>query len=121
MTPTTLVVGGAYAAREAAIAAALQPGEEAVVIMEGLPDGKSSSPLQHALAPSQLIRIAPGCVCCTGSLTMRVTLNRVLRRAPQRLFISLASDAHLVQIRQFLSAPDYQRLLSLTDDLRIPS
>ena len=121
MTPTTLVVGGAYAAREAAIAAALHEGEAAVVILEGLPDGKSTSPLQQALAPSQLIRIAPGCVCCTGSLTMRVTLNRVLRRAPQRLFISLASDAHLAQIRQFLFAPDYLQLLGLTDDLRIPS
>ena len=119
MTPTTLVVGASYAAREAAIAAALQAGQQTVVILEGLPDGKSTSPLQQAMAEQDLRRIAPGCICCTGSLTMRVTLNRILRHPPQRLFISLASADHLAQIRKFLSAASYASLILLTDDLRI--
>jgi G3E family GTPase len=115
----TLVVGGTYAAREAAIAAALQAGERSAVILEGLPDGKAGSPLERALAPDDIRRIAPGCLCCTGNLTMRVTLNRVLRHPPQRLFISLADAGHLAQIHAFLDMPSYQPLLTLTDDLHI--
>ncbi len=121
MTPTTLVVGASYAAREAAIAAALQAGQQTVVILEGLPDGKSTSPLQQAVAQPDIRRIAPGCICCTGSLTMQVTLNRVLRHPPQRLFISLASADHLAQIHEFLSAPSYAALISLTEDICMPS
>lgn len=119
MTPATLVLGGSGAAREAAIAAALQAGQQTVVILEGLPDGKSASPLELALAPQDIRRIAAGCICCTGSLTMRVTLNRVLRHPPQRLFISLAGAGHLAQVREFLGTPSYAALLLLTDDIRI--
>ena len=121
MTPATLVTGGSYAAREAAIAAVLVPGECTVAILEGLPDGKADSPLQLALAAQQLLRIAPGCLCCTGSLTMRVTLNRVLRNRPQRLFISLADASHISRIREFLGTPSYIQLLILTEDLHISS
>ena len=120
-TMATLVVGGSYAAREAAIAAALQPGERSAVILEGLPDGKAASPLESTLAADDIRRIAPGCLCCAGNLTMRVTLNRVLRHPPQRLFIGLADATHLAQIRAFLAAPAYQSLLTLTDDLQIAS
>ena len=118
---TTLVVGGAYAAREAAIAAALPAGERSVVILEGLPDGKAASPLASTMHPDDIRRIAPGCLCCAGNLTMRVTLNRVLRHPPQRLFISLIDGRHLREIREFLSLPAYQPLLTLTADLHIPS
>ena len=118
---TTLVVGGTHAAREAAIAAALQAGQHSAVILEGLPDGKSGSPLGTALPPDDIRRIAPGCLCCAGNLTMRVTLNRVLRHPPQRLFISLANSEHLQAIRAFLATPSYQPLLTLTADLHISS
>lgn len=124
MTAVTLVTGGSYAAREAAIAAAitaLRPGMSAFVILEGLPDGKPDSPLQQALPPQHVLRIAPGCPCCTGSLTMRVTLNRVLRHAPQHLFIGLADTSHLPQFRAFLRTEAYSRLLTLTEDLHIAS
>jgi hypothetical protein len=119
VTLTTLVVGATYAAREAAIAASLQASQQSAAILEGLPDGKAGSPLQAALAPGDIRRVAPGCLCCSGNLTMRVTLNRVLRHPPQRLFISLANAAHLEQIRSFLNAPSYQPLLILTDDLHV--
>ena len=119
MTSATLVAGGSYAAREAAIAALLQPGQRSAAILEGLPDGKPGSPLDLALDAGDIKRVAPGCLCCTGNLTMRVTLNRVLRHPPQRLFISLANADHLEQIRAFLCAPAYQPLLRLTADLHI--
>lgn len=119
MTLTTLVVGATSAAREAAIAAALQPGQQSAVILEGLPDGKAGSALDRALPAGDVRRVAPGCVCCTGNLTMRVTLNRVLRHPPQRLFIGLANATHLEQIRAFLGTPSYQPLLTLTADLHI--
>ena len=124
MTAVTLVTGSSYAAREAAIAAAaaaLRPGTSAFAILEGLPDGRPDSPLQQALPPQHLLRIAPGCPCCTGSLTMRVTLNRVLRHAPQHLFIGLADTRHLQQFRAFLRTDSYSRLLTLTEDLHIAS
>lgn len=121
MTLVTLVVGATYAAREAAIAGALQAGEQSAVILEGLPDGKPGSPLETALSPDHIRRVAPGCLCCTGNLTMRVTLNRVLRHPPQRLFISLANADHLAQIRAFVGTPSYQPLLTLTADMHISS
>jgi hypothetical protein len=52
---------------------------------------------------------------------MRVTLNRVLRHRPQRLFISLADASHLAEIRRFLCTSSYERLLILTEDMHIPS
>lgn len=121
MTQVTLVTGSSYTAREAAIAAALRPGVSAFAILEGLPEGKADSPLQQALPPQHVLRIAPGCPCCTGSLTMRVTLNRMLRHAPQHLFIGLADTGHLQQFRDFLRTDPYSRLLTLTEDLRIAS
>ena len=119
LTATTLVVGGTYAARESAIAASLRAGQQSEVILEGMPDGKPGL-LDTAIAPDDIRRIAPGCLCCAGNLTMRVTLNRVLRHPPQRLFISLANAAHLAEIRAFLATSPYQSLLTLTDDLHIP-
>ena len=114
-----LVTGASPASREAAIAAALDdpatPRSDAVaIILEGLPSG--SSPLQHS---DKLLvsRIAPGCLCCAGNLVMRVTLNRLLRQRPARLFIGVADIAHLDQLRSWLSSPPYDQLLALTPDL----
>jgi len=115
--PTTIVTGPRAGAREAAIASFIDPaapGEGAsAVILEGLPDGTL------LLEPSStllLARIAPGCLCCAGNLVMRVTLNRLLRQRPTRLFIGLASGEHLGQLRSWLSSSPYDQLLSLTPD-----
>ncbi|PFH10403.1 hypothetical protein BCF11_2822 [Collimonas sp. PA-H2] len=124
MTLTTLVSGRAASAREAAIWSALQQElaqqgvyQSTALILEGLADGK----LATADLPPELEvkRIAPGCFCCIGNLTLRVTLNRLLRKAPARLFISIADDTHLEQIRAFLSQPPYDAYLSLTQDLTV--
>ncbi len=106
----TLVTGGSMAAREQAIAAVAPAG--AAILLEGMPSGISHLPEQFRAE-----RIAPGCLCCTGNLVLRVTLNRILRRRPARLYIGLASTEHLDQLRSWLSAAPYDQLLSLTPDL----
>jgi len=119
-TLLTLVTGPSGAARElaiqAALAAHLPPGAPCAVLLEGLPDG------QAILAPSdklQLQRIAPACLCCTGNLVLRVTLNRILRHRPERLFIGVASTDHLDQLRSWLQGQPYDQLLELTPDLAV--
>ena len=115
--PATLVTGPSAAAREAAISARLASagqGGLVAVILEGLADPRS------ALTPTDSLevhRIASGCVCCTGNLVLRVTLNRVLRRRPTQLYIGLASTEHLDQLRSWLQQAPYDQLLELTPDL----
>ncbi|QAU33155.1 GTPase [Janthinobacterium sp. 17J80-10] len=120
MIPLTLVTGADAFLRESRIAAALDAGVRTAVILEGLPTG--ATPFDEVL-PSWLtiVRVAPGCICCTGSLTMRVTLNRLLRQHPERLYISLADSSHLQQIRQFLQQEPYDKWLGLTKELTLDS
>lgn len=117
-TLLTLVAGGDADAREAAIAsrsATLQrSGADCVAIIEGLP----SHPV-HFDPAVQVTRIAPGCPCCSGNLTMQVTLNRTLRRSPTHLFIGITDASHLEAVRDFLTAPPYDKWLTLNDDLLI--
>ncbi|KQQ92070.1 hypothetical protein ASF77_08720 [Massilia sp. Leaf139] len=117
--PTTLVLGPSAALREAAISYTLQdpatPRDDgAAVILEGLSDG---NPLLENSDKLLISRIAPGCLCCAGNLVMRVTLNRLLRQRPARLFIGVADTAHLDQLRSWLSSTPYDQLLALTPDL----
>ena len=118
-TPLTLVSGGRAADREAAIAHALRPGQATAVILEGLADGNSilADLAEHPPSPLQLLRIAPGCLCCSGNLVLRVTLNRLLRHPPAHLFISLADATHIEQLRTWLTASPYDVLLALQADL----
>jgi hypothetical protein len=117
---TTLVTGASALARERAVAAELSDPQQNLrpaVILEGLASG--SSPLDGLESSGVLIaRIAPGCLCCTGNLVLRVTLNRLLRQRPERLFIGVARSEHLDQLRSWLLAEPYDQLLRLTDDLR---
>ena len=107
---TTLVTGATPSLREQAIAAVAASGD--VILLEGLPDGRTFLP-DHA----DVQRIAPGCLCCAGNLVLRVTLNRILRRHPERLYIGLASTEHLDQLRSWLRSSPYDQLLVLTPDL----
>ena len=123
---TTLVTGASAQAREAAIAAALAESladpladpdrlASTAIILEGLAPG--SSPLDAFHDRLQPARIAPGCLCCTGNLVLRVTLNRLLRQRPGRLFIGVARSEHLDQLRSWLQSEPYDQLLRLADDL----
>jgi hypothetical protein len=111
---TTLVTGASVAAREALIATRLPPGQRCALILEGLPDGRS---LLVCSASLDVHRVAPACLCCTGNLVLRVTLNRILRSRPDRLFIGVANADHLDQLRSWLQHPPYDQLLELTPDL----
>jgi hypothetical protein len=121
-TVTTLVIGSNAAAREAAIASAVVPAIGAAgtaLLLEGLPTGRSPLDELPPAAQVETVRIAPGCLCCTGNLTMRVTLNRILRRRPARLYISLANAEHLERIRGFLVDAPYDEFLDITKDLSV--
>ena len=110
---TVLVTGASAAAREQAIAALLANSSTdslSAVILEGL--GVAATPLETGPG-LQVVRIAPGCLCCDGNLVLRVTLNRLLRQRPRRLFIGVASSEHLDQLRSWLAAPPYDQLLAL--------
>lgn len=117
-----LIHGASYTQREAAIAASLaclpddNVGNNAcknVVILEGLPDG------QDILQPTELLhisRIAPGCFCCIGNLSLRVTLNRALRQKPANIYLGIASGAHLDKLLLTLQDPTYHQLLEITNN-----
>jgi hypothetical protein len=112
-----LVTGPGAAAREAAIAAAVVPGVVTVIVLEGLPDGTETLAALTDVGAVQVIRIAPGCFCCSGNMILRVHLNRVLRAAPARLFLGLATATHLDRIKNFLTQAPYDDLLRLTEDV----
>ncbi len=126
----TLVVGTSAHTREAAIWAAIankprsdrQLSDDAQpqvgLILEGLPDGKSDN-ISPELSDTnfRIQRIAPGCLCCTGNLVLRVTLNRLLRTHLQQIYISIADASHLDNLRLFLSQPPYDAFLRLDADL----
>ena len=117
-TVLTLVTGAGASAREAAIAAHLSDLHEdgaQDIILEGLASG--NSPLDDLPSGQTLARIAPGCLCCTGNLVLRVTLNRLLRQRPRRIFIGVADSGHLDQLRSWLESEPYDQLLRLTSDL----
>lgn len=115
MTLVTLVIGGSSDDRERALAAAVPTGIRCAAIIEGLPGaGAALSPLAPHL---EIVRIAPGCPCCNGNLTVRVTLNRLLRRAPERLYLSLSNAAHRDQVLLFLHEPQYRERLQIGPDI----
>lgn len=121
---TTLVTGASVQAREAAIAAAIAATSAdfpTAVILEGLAPGHSpfDNLCADVLARVHSARIAPGCLCCTGNLVLRVTLNRLLRQRPASLYIGVARGEHLDQLRSWLRSEPYDQLLRLTDDLRL--
>ena len=121
----TLVTGPSAGVREQAVFAQLQlsnlhhDGAKSGVILEGLAPG--NSPLDTLPAHVLRARIAPGCLCCTGNLVLRVTLNRMLRQRPEHLFIAVARSEHLDQLRSWLQAEPYDQLLRLTPDLKASS
>lgn len=143
MISATLVTGASPARREAVIAEmivarnAMMPGEHpdsplraaaahhvavgpVAALLEGFPSGKQDSPLTALVAshPLRIARIAAGCLCCTGNLTLRVTLNRLLREQPPaaHLFIAMDDTDHLPALRAMLQAAPYADWLALTAD-----
>jgi hypothetical protein len=117
MTVVTLVSGGSGAAREHAIAAHVDPQILNAAIIEGLADGQALLETATEGLPLQVVRVAPGCPCCIGNLTMRVTLNRLLRQAPAHLYLSIVDASHKSSIVAFLQGGQYQEHLQLGPEL----
>ena len=126
MTQVVLVYGGSGDAREAAIAAkaksfaAGRNGDRVnlgTAILEGLAGGDGALQELQASAVMKVIRVAPGCPCCTGNLTMRITLNRVLRDKPLLLFLAIADASHKAKVREFLQDAQYREHLELGPEL----
>ncbi|MGV3741546.1 MAG: GTPase [Burkholderiaceae bacterium] len=116
MSLITLVSGPTIAQREQAIADRLDPSISTVAILEGFPSGTSVLEEKSAQAGLKIVRIAAGCMCCTGNLVMRITLSRILRDSPGKIFLSITDASHLPALRAFLAAPPYDQLLQLTED-----
>ena len=126
MTQLILVHGGSGDKREAAIAAqfaastASADGKASIkgaAIVEGLAGGSSALQELEASAVMKVIRVAPGCPCCTGNLTMRITLNRALRDKPDWLYLSIADASHKDKVREFLQDAQYREHLALGPEL----
>jgi G3E family GTPase len=118
-TLTSLVTGDRARKREALILNHLNSNQQTAIILEGLPDGGSELDVLTGNPLPTIVRIAPGCMCCTGNMIMRVHLNRILRSKPARLYISVANSEHIEQLRLFLTQPPYDTLLTLTDDITV--
>jgi G3E family GTPase len=118
MTLTTLVTGASSLIREEAIASAINPVLKTTILLEGFPQGTASLDEFRQRPNINISYVAAGCLCCTGNLVMRVTLNRILRDPPQQLFIALTTADHRNQLKEFLTQPSYSSLLVLTEDLQ---
>jgi len=128
MIRTTLVTGGDTFDREQAISERINvetvdgvPVAAIAILFEGLSLRDAEENLLPVFSEQgvKVIRIAQNCFCCTGNLTMRVSLDRLLRSSPRRLYIAIASIGHIEALRRFLSAAPYHDRLFLTDDLQI--
>jgi len=117
MLDVILVTGANAAQREAAIATSFDPECQTAIILEGIASGLGELEILAESHGVQITRIAPGCLCCVGNLTLRVTLNRLLKHPPQRLFISIAANTHLSEIGAFLAETQYQALLILRETI----
>lgn len=114
MTLLRLVYGANQTVREHAIKTQVNPQLFTIALLEGMAVNHASLDPQESL---KVVRMAPGCPCCTGKLTMRVMLNRALKEKPEQIFLSLTNSAHLTAIRDFLQEDQYCGRLNLGIDL----
>ena len=78
-----------------------------------VPVVKQEALLQHDSAlrqkGMQLVRLAPGCACCTSRLVIATHLSRILRlNQPKHLILELDSNAHPDQVIAMLQEPQWQ-------------
>lgn len=56
-----------------------------------------------------LLRLAPGCLCCTSKLIMTTHLTRTMRlNQPDTLVLELESQSHPQEVLALLKAPQWQ-------------
>lgn len=113
MTIVTLIHGGNATVREQAIAALAPARHRAAAIIEGIAGAGLPGDMLASSEQLTVVRIAPGCPCCTGNLMMRVTLHRLLRKNPAQLYLSLANNEHLSAVINFLQEDQYRQRLEI--------
>jgi hypothetical protein len=118
LIPTTIVAGSTAQAREDWIGQDLDAAGKpaAALLLEGLPTG--SSPLDE-MSQLTIRRTSPGCLCCAGNLVMKVTLDRLLRARPPRLYLGVAPGTHLQALATMLTAPPYSDWLQLKETVSV--
>jgi len=114
MTTLRLVFGANQSKREQAIKTQINPTLFTMALLEG---GEVPNTALDSMASLKVVRMAPGCPCCSGNLTMRVMLNRALKEKPDLIFLSLVNPVHLNAIRDFLQEDQYSGRLELGFDL----
>jgi hypothetical protein len=116
--PLTLVSGGSSESRERAIASMLpSPSNDAAVVialLEDIPSGQSA--LDDLAIQSH--RIANCCPCCIGTLPITVTLNKILRQSPTRIYLGLASSHSVESIKKLLKSMPYNDLIVLDKEIQ---
>ncbi len=85
-----------------------RPADEAWAVL----DNTGASALRDHGA--HLVAMDKDCLCCTGSVTLRVTLTRLLRQArPRRLIVLPSAQARLAEVLAVLSDPWLSAALDL--------
>jgi G3E family GTPase len=116
--PALLVAGIDAAQRAQTLRALLSrrpPHQNWAVITLGL----GSLELQDGPPEVETAFVAPGCLCCTGLLTFRVGLVRLLRRMaaapPALLLIDAGTSVHHERMLAELQGPQFAALIRLRD------
>jgi len=88
----------------------IPPDESVSCIIEGAP---SDGTAEIGVGPTGYVHVlAPGCPCCNGNLTLRVTLARVLRlEAPRNLIIAIIDERHQESLASTLALPQWSEYL----------
>lgn len=64
-----------------------------------------------------LVRLAPGCACCTNEVPLRTTLVRIVRaHRPAELLLLITADQHLDRVRRLMRAVPLGRSIRLLED-----
>ena len=116
--PALLVAGIDAAQRAQTLRAKLSrrpPHQRWAVIISGF----GALELPDVSADVEIAFVAPGCLCCTGLLTFRVGLVRLLRRMvdapPAMLLIDAGASVHRERMLAELQGPQFAALIRLDD------
>jgi hypothetical protein len=67
-----------------------------------------------APADTAVERLPAGCVCCIGSVVLRVALTRLLRqRRPASVLLLIAANTHRDRVERLLTSPPLDKALTL--------
>lgn len=68
---------------------------------------------------SNIMQIAGGCICCTTAPLLRVNLNRLIQKKPDRILVELSGLGHPAGVINLLNTPSYQQIVRLASILGV--